>query len=380
MIGTTPSPAGFRRGTLCLPRLQEYEWKCTIRHIKGLTFRVCQFALTLLVIHVISARVESFGMDLAKHSESRGLAKPKGPLTMHSFAPFHIQRLSVSYGLGDVLTDRHPNSLLFTATIANVWARDPHYFLDYEQSENTLLFVHNLSDQWNVGVGFSSRRFGGGILDGFSQNFHDYFGFDQSGRLEVPRYAFHFQVFDESGDLSYQLENSGALNNEQISLFASHKLSVLRSWGLQGKLFGGLSLGIKNHNQIEMYEHDLDFAMGINLSRCWGLRVISYHQVSLVYGSAPSNTLVQLRDFSFGALHAIELQITERTSLILNYLWSSGHVRNLGELSNASHEFNLGLKVMIKPDMLLELALIENMITYDNSPDFGLHMALRYWW
>ena len=60
-------------------------------------------------------------------------------------------------------------------------------------------------------------------------------------------------------------------------------------------------------------------------------------------------------------------------SLLIQYLVSEGVAEDLGEISKPSHEVTLGWKGEVRKGTVVEVGLIENVITYDNSPDFGVH-------
>ena len=41
--------------------------------------------------------------------------------------------------------------------------------------------------------------------------------------------------------------------------------------------------------------------------------------------------------------------------------------------SEASHEITLGWKWEVVPQGVLEIGVVENLVTFDNSADFGIH-------
>ncbi len=62
-------------------------------------------------------------------------------------------------------------------------------------------------------------------------------------------------------------------------------------------------------------------------------------------------------------------------SLVLQYLGSEGVATDLGPFSETANEVTLGWKGEIRPAGVLEFGLIENIVTFDNSPDFGFHLG-----
>lgn len=48
------------------------------------------------------------------------------------------------------------------------------------------------------------------------------------------------------------------------------------------------------------------------------------------------------------------------------------------DLLPPTHEITLGWKGEVARDAVLEIGLVENVITFDNSPDFGVHGGFSY--
>jgi hypothetical protein len=57
-------------------------------------------------------------------------------------------------------------------------------------------------------------------------------------------------------------------------------------------------------------------------------------------------------------------------------LVTEGLAGDLGDLSDPSHEITLGAKREIITGTVIELGLIENIIAFGNSPDFGLRLGI----
>ena len=47
--------------------------------------------------------------------------------------------------------------------------------------------------------------------------------------------------------------------------------------------------------------------------------------------------------------------------------------RSFAPFSKASHEITLGWKWEVAPHGVLEIDVVENLVTFDNSADFGIH-------
>ena len=62
--------------------------------------------------------------------------------------------------------------------------------------------------------------------------------------------------------------------------------------------------------------------------------------------------------------------------MLLQYLRTEGLSPDFGPFAAESHEFTLGWKWEVVSKTVIEVGLIENLISFDNSPDFGIHVGL----
>ena len=62
-------------------------------------------------------------------------------------------------------------------------------------------------------------------------------------------------------------------------------------------------------------------------------------------------------------------------AFVLQYLSSQGVAKDLGVFSDTSNEIVLGWKWEVWEAGVLEIGLLENVVSFDNSPDFGVHVA-----
>ncbi len=67
-----------------------------------------------------------------------------------------------------------------------------------------------------------------------------------------------------------------------------------------------------------------------------------------------------------------------RQSLLLQYLLTEGLIEDFEPFSEASNEITLGWKWEAIPRGTLEVGLIENVVSFDNGPDFGILTGFSY--
>ena len=119
----------------------------------------------------------------------------------------------------------------------------------------------------------------------------------------------------------------------------------------------------------------VDFGVSIAAARRYGQM---YGYISLGYAWFGRDDVmgIKLDNTQFSFLWAFEWQYSPRQSFLLQYLFTEGAAEDWRDFSNPSHEVTVGWKGEISNGMVLEVGLIENIIVYDNSPDFGFHVGI----
>jgi len=127
--------------------------------------------------------------------------------------------------------------------------------------------------------------------------------------------------------------------------------------------------------KVDVQEGDsFDVGGSLAMSRRFG-GVYTY----LVLGSAwygdDAALGLELADTQATALAAVEWRFRPRSSLVIQWLWSEAATDGLQPFDESSNEVTLGWKWEAVPSGVVEIGLIENVVTFDNSPDFGVHAA-----
>ena len=262
-------------------------------------------------------------------------------------------------------------------TWTNVWVESSEVALDYEMLDTHIAVSYGINKRLGFGIGFDQRNYFGGAMDNFIQEFHDLFGIDQNGRDRVGRNLSHIIQYDDQGNIIFETDDLSNLENNGISLIAQYILSHgTTRWPAIG-LSGVLRYGFNSPSSEDNHE-PLDWNIGIGLSKRW--TDIWYTYSLLGYTRYGQTELIGL-EFEKDAISfmlAFAWQWKPNFSILLQYLFSESVVKDFGSVSKPSHEINLGFKWQLSSGSIVEFALIENFITFDNSPDFGLHLALSY--
>lgn len=293
-----------------------------------------------------------------------------GPLRLSAQSPFQALRLQAPLDPPSSLAQGHWE-LRETTTWSRMWAYSDDYLLDYETMNSVHSVVYGIHPmvQMELGAGEGSRF--GGSLDGFVRDFHDLFGIDQHGRSSFPRGTYAFRVAGRDGQTD--VEESRGRPTEYLFVALHHTLTD----GSETLPAISWSFSLRTPLREDPYfrGEPIEAAASISLSKRWG-DLIGYVTLGVgIYGNEEFAGL-DLRPFGFSLLGAVEWNLFDQASLVFQYLWSQGAVLRFGPFSEPSHEIGLGLKIEVTKGTVFEIGAIENIVVFDNSPDFGIHAGL----
>jgi hypothetical protein len=115
--------------------------------------------------------------------------------------------------------------------------------------------------------------------------------------------------------------------------------------------------------------------LSLSLSKAFGDFYV-YGSIAFGYFGTEHLAGIELRPTQYSGLGALEWRFDSNMSLLLQYLVSQGVAKDLGDFSQTSNEITLGFKWELAERTVFEFGLIENIINFNNSPDFGLHAGL----
>ena len=296
-----------------------------------------------------------------------------GPLKVQSQSPFHSLRLG--------LTPRSPSTLTknsFEASLhetwVNVWAfergRDR---IDYEALQSVLTVKYGITDTLDAELSVNDRRRFGGVMDSFIEGFHDTLGLDQAGRDEFARGDFAIELN------SYKNQPAVILDEGDKGIFSQNALFTIQHNVTCGtKYLPALSYAFTGrYGEAVDFEDSYFLDMGVSVAAARRFdRIYGYLTFGYVWFGRDDVMGIKLDKTLFSLLCAIEWQYSPKQSLLIQYLLSEGVAEDWRDFSDPSHEVAIGWKGEIFRGMVLEIGLIENILNYENSPDFGVHVGL----
>jgi thioredoxin-related protein len=300
-----------------------------------------------------------------------------GPLRLGSQSPFQSLRFGIDPRTPSTLAEGQWE-LHMSETWVNTFSYDPgKYLLDFEMLDSRLSIAYGVQDELEFELEFENRTGFGGIMDRFINGFHRTFGLTDAGRHNFPNNQFQIQLADGRGNTAVQLDNSdaGSFSNALL-LTAQHNVTCgseylpAIAYGLTVRANLDNKTGIIGQN---IFEPQLSVTASKSVGEFYG-----YLSVAFGYFGSQHLGGIQFRTTQWSSLGAVEWRFASDMSLVVQYLISAGVAKDLGPFSASSNEITLGWKWELTERTVFEFGLIENLVNFDNTPDFGVHAGLTY--
>jgi hypothetical protein len=295
-----------------------------------------------------------------------------GPLNLRSSSTGQSLRLSLPSIVPGTI--RPGWGVRVNASTSNVWLNEQDYLFDYEVFDGGLAVSYGLTERLGFLLGFDQRVYYGGILDGFLEGFHDLFGFDQDGRDKWPQN----ETWIIRKDLGTSTQDVDEINNNGLNGVISYNLTQGRDkWIPAVSLSGIIRYGLEGP---ESPDEPLDLGISLGLAKRLGKRWYTYGHVGYTrFGvNTYDNLALEFTDNILSATAAVSWHVKPNIPIILQYQYTEGAIKNLGEFGDPEHLLNAGFKWEMKHGGVFEFGLMENFINLGNSNDFGLMVGYSY--
>ncbi|MDQ3234717.1 MAG: DUF3187 family protein [Pseudobdellovibrionaceae bacterium] len=294
----------------------------------------------------------------------------EGPLLTRSEAVGQLFRLNPPLQNPELLTS---GRLHFAAsrTYANLWARDKRYVVDGEIVDDQARMAAGLGAGFQVGLGFSSRRFVQADTDQTAITFHDLFRMGQDGRLQTGKHHTRFVIPDYN--LQYSRDNLDRTFSEQAVFDVSYALleAARHGWGLTATLLAAYEMA-----GFSPYASG-SIDRGVILSAIYPGNTLTYFaNVRQLFFDQRKDVRVGTRPDNRGFALGMTYPLPEGQEFIFQFMNNQPVFRDLGQLSRNSYEWQLGYRYRWET-VTLEVAVIENIFWLYNSPDWGFSLGLR---
>lgn len=301
------------------------------------------------------------------------------------YGPFHYTSLAPFPSLRPGLEARFPQSLSadsFDLRLTESWVKnqavESDWQMKFEILRSNVALAWNVSDHVRVEAAVDSGHRTGGGLDALILGFHDAFGIAVGARNQFSRNENRIEIRPPDGGPPIIVDETDPQPFEQAMLLS---FQHILTYGDDVAPAVSWSLTVRRH----LDEGDIDPQGPVDLSGSLGL-VKEIGPFHLYVGGAFSwfgreeFFGLKLRTTQWTAMAALEFNVIAEFSVIGQFLATSGAIDRYQHLSTPSYEVTAGFKWEFVKGMVLDLAIVENVIDFKNAPDFGVHGGLTFRW
>ncbi|HUJ15781.1 MAG TPA: DUF3187 family protein [Thermoanaerobaculia bacterium] len=246
---------------------------------------------------------------------------------------------------------------------------DPLFLADGETHRFELAVRRGFGAHLELGLTLPITRIGGGWSDVLVEDVHRALGVGNAGRETLRQNS--ETVFIETASTMYLRDRSAGYSIGDIALNAKYELAPRAEGSVHMALAGAIELPAGNAQTlagsgsfdagVEMIV-SRDFAksalhVSTGVVHLGGDRVIGSDALIVVSGTIAGSRM-----------------ISDRSSVVVQLTISQSPLRHLGpaELTHRSNQLSVGMQHQIGRTAILYVALIENVLNYENSADAGL--------
>ena len=299
------------------------------------------------------------------------------------YGPFHYVSLAMIPSLRSGFETRFPVSLepgTFDLRLTESWVKnlavEDTWLMDFEILRSNVALAWHITERVHLEIGVESGHRTGGGLDAVILGFHDAFGIAVGARNEFSRNENRIEIQPPGGGQPVVIDESNPQPYEQAALFT---FQYVFSYGDQ--VLPAVSTSISMRWTLD--SGDVEPSGPVDLSASLGLvkEIWPFHVYlggSYSWFGSEQFYGIKLRSTQWTGTAGLEWNLHPAFSLIGQVQATSGGVSGIKHLTRASFEVVAGAKWQFVTGVLLEIAIVENVVNFSNSPDFGVHGGLSF--
>jgi len=327
------------------------------------------FFASLLFLYGLATSAVAAGMEIAPFRTTN-----QSPLKQIFGIPSETGTAIITRGnIGVSLTEDIANGYAFSST------RREWIIQDFESYRWTMAARYGLGERFEVGIEIPYILYGGGFLDSFVIDWHDFFQLPQGGRDIVPKDHLRLR-YSKNGVTKLNFEHAGSGIGDisltgGMQIYDSRIDRVHNSLALRGtlKLPSGDSSELRGSGSIDL---SLLLCGSMNNLTEWGTVGLfgSIGGMAMSNGSVltgQQQNLVGLVNIGTGWAPAEWISFKAQLNITSPFYSKS----SLDELSGASMMLVLGGSIKLPGDYLLDIGVSEDVLVA-TAPDVAFHFGL----
>jgi len=281
----------------------------------------------------------------------------KGPFEVSSNSIFSLNRATIEPKNSAAISK---TSIYLSKSLINAWGKSDDYLIDYELWVTKINLKTPINRSFDCNFIFLIADNGTDLLDAPIHDFHNLFGLNQNDRDRHPYGENAIDLGD--GNL---IKGHGTIRSVKFKA----------DYSFRGFVFS-LSYSSSYENSIVSDSMWLEDNAGLSVQSFSYLRgMIFYYGFGYSYDIDESDNIIAGVPYFSGFL-SWEWEINHNTSVVLQVMGMNHQDREHHPLNKTALELLGGLKFHFDTT-IMEIAVIENGPNFRNSPDFGLHFAVK---
>ena len=245
----------------------------------------------------------------------------------------------------------------------------PLYLVDGETQRVELSMRRGFGRNFELGVTIPISRTTGGWSDSLIEGVHRTLAIGNANRNAFPRNSEIVSL--QNGSTQYVRDRSGSFAVGDIAIAGKYELSLFEEKHISMSIAGAVELPTGNASTLNG-SGSVDGGLQVLASRDFGRTTIHASLGILRLGS--NRQLATSAQTLITDTVGISRLLTERTSAIAQLTVSESPFRNIGipEFTRRTLQLSIGMQHRVGDSLIAWAALIENVLTYENSADAGV--------
>jgi hypothetical protein len=286
----------------------------------------------------------------------------------HPIRPSFLPRLPRSIEAGRSVVTLAEN-------LGNTWNRvRGNYRVDFGSSLTSLDVAHGIDERTQISVEASDYTRTRSYLDPITEWFHDLFRISQNGRERFPKKDNVIEYFEREDFEGFIDDHSGSVWRTYGVGF-QHELLT----GIDGKPSVAVGFDLRFLESTQgVLDDDDPWSAGVSLGAAQRLEgdLHAYFGLGWAWHGPDRWYDEPLHTTQLGARLGLEWHYAARMSYLLQYAYSDDVTLRRPPWNEPAHEVLIGWAYAGPRGSRLEIGILENMVIFGTSPDFGFHLAL----
>jgi hypothetical protein len=246
---------------------------------------------------------------------------------------------------------------------------EPLYLVDGETHRVELALRRGFGSNLELGITIPISRIGGGWSDGTIESVHRALSIGNANREAFRRNS--ETVFLQTATTQYIRDRSDGFNVGDLALSGKYELKSLETRDVTMAISGAIEIPTGNARTLDG-SGSLDGGLQLLASRDFARTRV--HATLGVLRLGANRTLGTRAQVLITDTFGIAQLLSDRTSAVAQLTVSESPFRNIGlaEFTRRTYQLSVGMQRRIGRSFVAYAAIIENVLTYENSADAGV--------